>query len=83
MTRPYPIPGLTRAQRRTFEQIAIGQDQGHNPKTLQVLLDKGAIVPVADKVLGQDRFGVIAIPQYEVPIPVHAAWCAWCAVEEL
>jgi hypothetical protein len=77
--RNFFVPGLTRAQRDVFEQIAIGQTPYARPETIKVLLDKELIVRIADRVVGRDRFGIISVPDYEVPIPVHMAWCYWCS----
>ncbi len=75
----HPCAGLTRRQREVFEQIAVNQCDGHHPKTIATLRAEGLIVRVADRVLGEDRFGAIMVPNYAVPLPIHARWCAWCA----
>lgn len=75
----HPAAGCTRRQIEVFEQIAIGNDDGHSPRTIKALLDKGLIVELAPKVVGQDVFGLITVPQYQVPIHLHAQWCDWCA----
>lgn len=80
-TPRYPIPGLTPRQRAVFEQIAVGNDAGHHPKTVGVLLDRGAI-EVTWEVRGRDRFGEIRVPRYTVPLGLHVRWCQWCADQE-
>jgi hypothetical protein len=70
--------GLTKHQEGVLGWIAIGIDTGHHPATLKALLDRGLIIRLIDRPVGQDAFGVISIPQYEVPIPIHVEWCQWC-----
>ena len=75
----HPAKRCTSNQRRTFEQIAIGNSAGHHPKTIKALLAKGLIERGDDYMFGGDRFGPIAIPTYYVPLPIHAEWCEWCS----
>jgi hypothetical protein len=64
--------GLTDKQAAVFEQIAVSNDAGHNPRTLESLERKGFI----------ERYGVndgaFTIFHYFVPIPIHMEWCQWC-----
>lgn len=80
---PYPIPGLTKAQRAAFEQIASGNHtlSGIFPKpaTLAKLLGLGVIVKVQDVEVCRDRFGSMKVPSYEVPLSLHYQWCKWAA----
>ena len=73
-------PGKTAAQRAILDQIGGGDycPRG-NAKTFAKLVELGLLVRLADKVLGRDGFGVIAIPQFEMPIPVHYQWCSYWA----
>jgi len=75
----YPVKGLTKAQRETFEAIACGQDFPYRPKTISLLLKKKAIVQTGEKIICQDAFGIVKVPVFEVPMPLHLAWCQWCA----
>ena len=75
----YPVKGLTKIQRDTFEAIACGQDMPNRPKTLSALIKKGVIVEVGKKVVCKDRFGIVETPVYEVPLVLHLAWCQWCS----
>lgn len=75
----HPCHGLSAPARRAFERIAINQDPLAQPQTLAALMKRGLIVQTGTKLLGQDRFGRIAIPVYAVPLPVHAQWCQWCS----
>lgn len=58
------IKGLTRAQRRALDSIAVGHGWGrsYSSKTIKALLDAGLIVRTYE-----DRY-------YGVPIRVHIAW---------
>lgn len=69
--------GLTKAQEDALGLISIGQPPHASPRTLQALKDAGLIVE-RQKVIGADRFGMITVPAYEMPIPVHMEWCSWC-----
>jgi hypothetical protein len=64
-------------QAEVFEQIATGNDKGHNLRTLDALERKGYIISHEEKV-GRDGFGIITVLRYEVPIPIHIRWCEWC-----
>lgn len=77
----HPCAGMTAAQRAAFESIATqsgGRIAAH-PKTIAALIAKGVIARDRDEIVGRDRFGAIAIPNYYVPTPVHMQWCSWCA----
>lgn len=71
--------GLTEAQQRVFEQIATGNDAGHNSRTLAALVKKGMIEE--EKQSGGTYRGktIFWITRYFVPLPVQLLWCAWCA----
>ena len=76
-------PGKTPAQRRALDAIGCGDNcPPMARKTRESLLSAGLIVEIGQKALGRDRFGVIAIPQFEMPIPVHMQWCNAVADEE-
>lgn len=69
-------PGKTKAQRAALDAIGCGDPSPRMaPKTREALLAAGLIIECGERVLGRDRFGVIAIPQYGMPIPVHMQWC--------
>ncbi len=69
---------LTEREREVLGQIAIGQDGGHPPAVLTALERKGAIIAYTATLPG--RFPV-QIKRYELPLPVHIAWCAWCSTQ--
>ncbi|HVX20907.1 MAG TPA: hypothetical protein VHB02_06150 [Acidimicrobiales bacterium] len=75
--------GLSRQKDKALAKIATGTPLPRcHPATLQSLERKGLIVRVQDKVVGHDAFGVVALPQYEMPIHHHIRWCAWAAEQE-
>lgn len=81
--RAYPIPGLTKHQRRIVDELCTGNYSlacvFPHPKALAKLLELGVVVRDADQTIGVDRFGTIRIPTYHVPLWVHYAWCVWCS----
>ena len=76
---PYPFPGLTKAQRKVFEEIASGNHTltsvPHQKATLEKLLEFGAIIRTGEEVIGTGWMAV-QIPSYEASPSFHAAWCA-------
>lgn len=79
----HPCYGLSKKHREAFEQIGVGQtpydltDKGK--KVLIDLLERELIGYVGMKQLGKDCFGVIEVPEFMVPIPIHYQWCKWCS----
>lgn len=65
---------LSPRQLHVFEQIAIGYGLGHPQRTVDSLKKNGYI---KGNVVSLN--GATAITCYSVPIPVHIAWCQWCA----
>lgn len=70
-------------QTKVFESIAIGQDGGHHPRTLEALERKGLIEKYEQSIRGVGDTVVDRIPmviyRYRVPIYIHIEWCRWCA----
>lgn len=67
---------LTPQQLRVFEQVAIGYPYGHPVRTLESLEKKGYLRSHLEQLRG---YPPVAVTRYSVPIPVHIAWCRWCA----
>lgn len=69
---------LSKHQLEVFEQVAVNNDTSHDPNVLGFLYAHGFLLrreePFAD--------GLGFVIRYDVPISVHAAWCAWCAMQE-
>ncbi len=73
-------PGRTPTQRRILDRIGCGDFcPPAKAKTLAAMVDAGLLQRCPDKILGRDGFGVIALPQFQMPIPVHMEWCAYWA----
>ncbi len=69
---------LTERQQYVLGSIAIGQDGGHHPRTLQVLAERGLIVGHRVQLAGMPPVEVV---RWEVPIDVHIQWAEWCAAQ--
>lgn len=67
------IARLTPAQQQVLSACAVGQDGGHNPRTLEALVKKGLLERKTQK------DGMFKIPRYDMPLAVHIDWCEWCA----
>jgi len=77
MTR-HPCAGLAQSTIEVFEAIAIGQTPPPRPVAIRTLLKRGLIECTGQREFHRDRFGVIMVPDYAVPLPVHMQWCQWC-----
>lgn len=75
-------PGKTPAQRRVLDQIGCGN---YSPimaaRTRDALLNL-YLIEELDPHFVKDRFGVMKIRQFQMPIPVHMQWCAAVAEED-
>jgi|GEM_PF-3072135 len=76
---PHPCAGMTPAQRRDFELIAINERPRGGTMTLKKLLERGLIERGEPQVLGRDALGPITVPSWYVPMDVHYQWCKWCS----
>jgi hypothetical protein len=76
---PHPCAGMTRAQRRDFELIAINQRPRGGRMTVDVLLKRGLIEEMEPEVIAQSALGPIMAPQYCVPLRHHYQWCKWAS----
>lgn len=69
---------LPARQRDVLGLVAIGQDGGHHPATLRALERRGLIVGYREH---RRLDGLpLLVQRWEVPIPVHVVWCAWCSI---
>jgi hypothetical protein len=75
----HPCKGMTKNQIAVFERIAVNQLIYAHPRTIAVLKERGLIEQGPDRVLGRDAFGLITVPDYCVPLPVHYQWCRWAS----
>ena len=76
-----PHPGRTSAQRRALDAIGCGQPPRCSAKTVAALLDAGLIIDAGTETR-RDTLGEYRIPAYEMPTPVHIAWCAAVAMSD-
>lgn len=67
------IAKLSPSQQQVLSACAVGQDGGHNPRTLEALVRKGLLERKTQK----DQ--MFKIYRYDVPLTVHMVWCEWCA----
>lgn len=79
---PHPCAGMTNAQRRDFELIAINQDPRGGHMTIKALLARGLIERMELKVITQSALGPVAIPQFCVPLRYHIQWCNWASEQK-
>ena len=79
LRHPVREAGGTAQHVKAFEAVAIGQVPRCHPQTLEWLVNHGLVERLPDRVVGKDRFGVAKVPNFQVPLLFHAAWCAWAA----
>ncbi len=75
----YPFPGLTKSQRRALDLIGCGECDapGVGDTDKLKLLENGLIRFIGKKVICRDRFGVVTVNEFAMPISVHILWCEW------
>lgn len=78
----HPCKGMTPAQRRDFELIAVGHRPRGGHMTIKKLKERGLIEDAPPKILGRDALGAIAIPDWYVPLPIHMQWCKWASEQK-
>ncbi len=78
----YDFSGLTQDQEAllTFQGWAV--ESRYPPSqpsggTVRKLIDRGLLVPRQRVSTGP--LGTMSVTEYDVPIAVHIAWCAYCA----
>jgi len=75
-------PGKTAAQRRVLDAIGCGDHSPYMAKaTRDAMLRDGLIVelsPLEIPVFGSLK---MQVRQFDMPLPVHFAWCASCGEE--
>jgi hypothetical protein len=77
----HPCKGMTKAQIAAFERIAVNEPNGANHQTLVALRAKG-LIDYESEVVGRDALGLVTVPRWFVPLPVHAQWCEWCGEQQ-
>ena len=74
----HPCKGMTAVQIDTFEQLAVGAKPLATRATWDKLEARGLIERGPD-LNRRDALGEFKIPQWQVPIHIHAQWCEWCS----
>lgn len=69
---------LPKAQQEAMGNVAFGgRGMGCHRRALQRLTDLGLIERFEQQ--WRDRFGVMTVHYYEMPIHIHVRYCAWLA----
>lgn len=71
------IDRLRGRQRDVLGAIAMDQPGVRHPRTLAKLLSLGLITEHEET--QQWEIGTFRFKRYATPLPVHIAWCRWCA----
>jgi hypothetical protein len=71
----YDFSNLTEAQGLllSFQGWSIGRHPQPRKNTVKKLIERGLLIPQ------KRQWNGIEITEYEVPIPVHIEWCAYCS----
>ncbi len=75
----YDFSGLTDSQQTllSFQGWRAGQGMRQpDRRTVKKLIDRGLLIE------HERRHEGVAVLEYEVPIPVHMAWCEYCTMME-
>lgn len=75
----HPAKGMTKAQIRDFELIAVNDHPRGGHGVIKKLEEAGLIVEGPRVIVGRDAFGPIERRSWYVPFPIHMQWCEWCA----
>lgn len=81
------IDALSEKERDVLGFIYIGQDGGHNRRTVESLIRKGWVVEYEDEMPGTGKTPIERVPmkvkRYTYSsIAAHIAWCEWCSLNE-
>lgn len=81
MSQAYDFTGLTPSQHAllTFQGWHVGDRMQVQPttRTVRKLIERGLVIPHARQVPFAGRM-TMEVTEYEVPLPVHLAWCMRC-----
>jgi hypothetical protein len=73
----HPCHGMTQAETKAFEAIAINLKPRCSRKTLARLLARGVIMKKDNRVAFRDGLPPSNVEEYYVPLPIHMQWCEW------
>ena len=73
-------PGRNKTERAILDGIGCGDYAPPtagvaNQRAIKAMLERGIIQHTGDKVVCKDRFGIVTVPEYDMSIPTHMAWC--------
>lgn len=74
----HPCKGMTAAQIKAFERIAINAPPECTWSTIDALL-KAGVIERGPSETRRDAMGAYTIPSFFVPVSVHHQWCVWCS----
>ena len=74
----HPCKGMSKEAIAAFERLAVCEMPIATSATLVALEKRGVIVRGPDLVK-RDARGEYNIARWDVPIHIHAQWCAWCS----
>jgi hypothetical protein len=75
-----PHPAKAKAQRAALDAIGCGDVTPRMAdSTRDALLRAELIVEAGRRLVCNDRFGKVYVPEYAMPVPVHMQWCAYWA----
>lgn len=77
----HPCAGMTPAQKRDFERIAINEHPLGGAMTINKLLARGVIREGEPKIR-RDNLGEFKVRQWFVPTSVHMQWCKWASEQK-
>ncbi len=81
----YPFPKTTQAERKMLDQIGAGNATlagifSRNIRTnIERFIAEGWIKQCGEKEICNDRFGRVAVPEYEMDTSWHMEWCKYQA----
>jgi hypothetical protein len=81
--REYDFSKLTESQQTLLTFQGWSSDSGWpqpSRRTVKKLIDRGLVIEHSVTWVRGNM--AMLISEYEVPIPVHAAWCAYCSRSE-
>ena len=79
LSNDHPCKGMSKVQIDTFEQVAVGVTLPPATKRTWNALEKRGVIVRGSDLVRRDALGGYRLPQWHVPIHVHAQWCAWCS----
>lgn len=79
----YPFPKTTKAERKVLDEIGAGNSSLAGifslniTRYIQRFLDEGWIRQCGEREICNDRFGRVAVPEYEMETSWYMEWCKY------